>query len=131
MRDAASWQALMNHLLLFLPRLITALIVLVGFWAVAAAVQRVVDRTAKGRGLDAGLTVFLSRAAKVLLLFVGLVVALGTVGIDVTALVAGLGLTGFAIGFALKDIISNALSGILILIYKPFHHGDHIAVDTH
>lgn len=36
------------------------------------------------------------------------------------ALVAGLGLTGFALGFALKDSIYNLLSGVLILLYKPF-----------
>jgi small conductance mechanosensitive channel len=49
-------------------------------------------------------------------------------GIDVTALVTGLGLTGFAVGFALKDIISNALSGMLVILYKPFKNGDHISV---
>ena len=44
----------------------------------------------------------------------GFVTALGSVGVDVSALVAGLGLTGFALGFALKDTISNLLSGVLI-----------------
>jgi small-conductance mechanosensitive channel len=58
----------------------------------------------------------------------GLVTALGTIGINVAALVAGLGLTGFALGFALKDIISNSLAGILLIIYKPIQHGDHISV---
>jgi small conductance mechanosensitive channel len=46
----------------------------------------------------------------------------------VKALVASLGLTGFALGFALKDIISNSLARVLILFYKPFHPGDHIDV---
>ena len=51
-------------------------------------------------------------------------------GMNVTALVAGLGLTGFAVGFALKDVISNALAGILIIIYKPFKQKDHITVSS-
>jgi small-conductance mechanosensitive channel len=42
--------------------------------------------------------------------------------------VAGLGLTGFALGFALKDTISNLLSGILILLYQPFKIGNTIKV---
>jgi small-conductance mechanosensitive channel len=46
----------------------------------------------------------------------------------VSALVAGLGLTGFALGFALKDTISNLISGILILLYKPFKIGDRIKI---
>jgi small conductance mechanosensitive channel len=46
----------------------------------------------------------------------------------VGALLAGLGLTGFAIGFALKDIISNWLSGVLILVYEPFRRGDYVSI---
>ncbi len=40
----------------------------------------------------------------------------------------GLGLTGLALGFALKDIISNFVSGILILGLRPFEIGDEIVV---
>ncbi len=58
----------------------------------------------------------------------GLVSGLGTMGIDVAALVAGLGLTGFALGFALRDAISNLLAGVLVMIYRPFRHGDRISV---
>ena len=53
---------------------------------------------------------------------------LGTIGIDVMGLIASLGLVGFAVGFALKDAISNALAGVLLLVYDPFKRGDVIAV---
>ena len=43
---------------------------------------------------------------------------LGILGVDIAALVAGLGLTGFALGFTLKDALSNLLAGILILFYQ-------------
>ena len=49
-------------------------------------------------------------------------------GINVSALVAGLGLTGFAVGFALKDVLSNFLAGVLILLYRPFRLNHYIAV---
>ncbi len=65
------------------------------------------------------------------ILSLGLITALGVLGINVTALVAGFGLTGFAVGFALKDIISNALAGILIILYSPFRIGDVIKVGSH
>jgi small-conductance mechanosensitive channel len=65
---------------------------------------------------------------KTVMIIIGLITALGTLGIDVTAMVAGLGLSGFALGFALKDAISNMLSGILILFYHPFRCGDRIKV---
>jgi len=52
-----------------------------------------------------------------------------TLGVNVSALVAGLGLTGFALGYALKDSISNLLAGILILIYRPFGINNKVKVD--
>ena len=49
-------------------------------------------------------------------------------GVDSGAIVAGLGLTGFAFGFALKDALANLVAGVLILIYRPYKPGDHIEV---
>ena len=65
----------------------------------------------------------LSNSQKALLLLVGSIMAIGKLGFDVSALVAGLGLTGFALGFALKDAISNLVAGVMIVIYKPFEIG--------
>jgi small-conductance mechanosensitive channel len=70
----------------------------------------------------------LARVLRVAILIIGLITALGTIGIDVTALVAGLGLTGFALGFALQDIIGNVLAGVLILMHRPFRRGIYIKV---
>ena len=58
----------------------------------------------------------------------GIATALGTMGINISALVAGLGLTGFALGFAFRDVLSNLLAGILLLLFRPFGVGDHISV---
>lgn len=62
------------------------------------------------------------------LIGLGVVTGLGTMGIDVSALVAGLGLTGFALGFALRDAVSNLLAGVLIILYQPFRVGDRITI---
>ena len=62
------------------------------------------------------------------MLIFGAITALGTAGINVSALVAGLGLTGFALGFAFRDILSNLLAGILIVIFAPFQQQDRISV---
>ncbi|MCH8829434.1 MAG: mechanosensitive ion channel [Planctomycetes bacterium] len=96
----------------------------------AAAARRVVMRIGETRGIDRDLARFLARTARVAILVCGAITALGTVGVNVTALVAGLGLTGFALGFALKDIISNMLAGVMILIYKPFRQEDRITVKS-
>lgn len=128
MWDNVVWQHVWGNVLLFLPRLATGLAVLVGFWLAGSAARRFAERLATAKRIDPDLTLLLGRIAKVSLLFFGGVTALGTMGVDVSALVTGLGLTGFAVGFALRDIISNALSGMLVILYKPFKNGDHITV---
>lgn len=70
----------------------------------------------------------ISNSQKAILIFTGSVLALSKLGFDVSALVAGLGLTGFAIGFALKDAISNLVAGIMIVLYKPIELGNIIEV---
>lgn len=70
----------------------------------------------------------ISNSQKAILIFIGSVLALSKLDFDVTGLVAGLGLTGFALGFALKDAISNLVAGIMIVFYRPIKLGDNIEV---
>ncbi|MCK9224108.1 MAG: mechanosensitive ion channel family protein [Candidatus Muirbacterium halophilum] len=49
-------------------------------------------------------------------------------GIDLKGIIAGMGLTGFVLGMALKDILSNLVSGMIILFTKPFNIGDSVII---
>jgi hypothetical protein len=53
---------------------------------------------------------------------------LGTIGIDTNPLIAGVGITGFTAGFALKEIAGNFLSGMLLVLSKPFSKGQYVKV---
>ena len=57
----------------------------------------------------------------------GLITALGTAGINVSALVCSVGLVSFSVGFAFKDFLTNTLAGVLILLYRPFKPGSFIS----
>ncbi len=59
--------------------------------------------------------------------FIG-VTTLGTFGIDTKPLLAGIGITGFTIGFALKEVATNFISGIFLVINKPFVRGCRIKI---
>ena len=65
---------------------------------------------------------------KVSLWIVGVAFGLGALGVNVAAIIASLGLTGFALGFALKDVISNVLAGAMTLFYKPYNIGDNVGI---
>lgn len=125
-----TWDEVSASALSLALRLGASLGVFALFWLGSIFAGKVIRRLGDTRSIDASLTFLLARVAKIGLLVFGVVTALGTLGIDVTALVAGVGLTGFALGFALKDIISNVLAGILVIIYKPFKPDDYITISS-
>lgn len=59
---------------------------------------------------------------------VGFLVALSQIGISLAPMLAGLGVAGFIIGFALQDTLGNFAAGGMILIYRPFDVDDYIEV---
>ena len=121
-------QYLFGEATLWVPRVIGVVVILVIFFILAKIVKRIIIRTAERLKLDGNLTSLLARISNITLIIFGFVTALGTLGVNVSALVAGLGLTGFALGYAMKDTISNLLSGVLILLYQPFEIGNRIKV---
>lgn len=110
------------------PRVFVALLILFGFWLLARVADRTISKTFTHTRLNVLVTTLLSRSMHIALIVFGVVTALGTLGLNISALVAGLGLTGFAVGFALRDTISNLLAGVLLLIYRPFDINQHIEV---
>ncbi len=69
---------------------------------------------------------FLSKLVRFIVYIMGLMIVLDLYGIEITPMIAGLGIAGFAIGFASKDTISNLLAGFFILLDRPFTKGDRI-----
>jgi small-conductance mechanosensitive channel len=64
--------------------------------------------------------IFAAKITNISIILIAIITMLGTWGVDISAIIAGLGLTGFALGFALKDVLSSCIAGILILFYRPF-----------
>ena len=123
---------LVNYLIdettIWMPRVIGSVVMLFIFFILAKIVRTIITNAAERLSLDSNRSYLLARTSNITLIVFGFITALGTLGINVSALVAGLGLTGFALGFALKDTISNLLSGVLILLYRPFEIGNRIKV---
>lgn len=108
------------------PGLMTGAIVFAIFYLVALIGCRIIAYAAPRVQADTGVVLLLSRVYFYSIIIFGIITALSTAGLDVSALIAGLGLTGFALGFALKDVLSNLVSGIMLLMYRPFRIGDQI-----
>lgn len=114
-----------------LPKIGGGLLIILAAWLLAAAAHGIARRLEPRLIRYGGRAEIMDLLTAVIywtVLSLGVVVGLGTMGVNVEAIVASLGLTGFALGFALRDAIANVLAGVLILTYRPFGYGDRIVV---
>lgn len=118
------FQKLFEETMLFIPHLVVAVVVFILTLLLSGLVARWVQRAAKIRIEDTETRRLLSRLARWSVIILGTMAALDQVDFDVTGFVAGLGIAGFTIGFALQDIARNFVAGILLLIRQPFDIGD-------
>ncbi len=111
-------ERLTSLVVLYLPRLVSALLLLViGWWIIGWASRLVSAATAR---LDVSLSSFLSSMFSITLKVLLLISAAGMAGFETTSFVAILGAAGLAVGLALQGTLANFAGGVLILIFKPF-----------
>ncbi|MBK8977507.1 MAG: mechanosensitive ion channel [Planctomycetes bacterium] len=67
---------------------------------------------------------FLVNTTKKVVVFIGVVIGLGQIGVDIGPFLAAIGAAGFVIGFALQGTLSNFANGVMIMIYRPYDIGD-------
>ena len=111
-------QDLLTHFVLFLPKLVVSLVVFATTLVAAGVLGRAVRRIMEGRKVGNELTLLMSRLVRWTIIILGSVIALQQVDFDVTAFLAGLGILGFTVGFALQGISQNFVAGILLLLQQ-------------
>jgi len=126
-----SWlQSTMDWLTRNGPSLILKLVLFVFILLIFRFLSRIARRVVRKAIRRSGLAVStllertaLSVTSSVVMIF-GLLVALSQLGFQIAPLLAGLGVAGFIVGFALQDTLSNFASGVMILLYRPYDVGD-------
>lgn len=110
----------------------TTLAVAVGVLILGELINRIsnklIDQAVKERGGDKHAAVSAKKVSSYVIYPVTLIIVLGVFGVPIGSLGTAVGLIGLGLSFALKDMIANFISGILILIGKPFKVGDQIQV---
>lgn len=111
-----------------IPRVLAALLVLLLFWGLATAVRGLMKKLVGRLANDLTVENLVRQVSYYAIWVVGIIVAASAFGLEPGTLATGLGLTSLALGFALKDILSNFVSGLLILTLRPFQLGDQIII---
>jgi small conductance mechanosensitive channel len=121
-------EQLIVDFLTLLPSLIAALVVFVVGLFLASIIRRVVRRALMRRTENTQPITLLSQLAYWLVVILVAAISLQMVGFNLTAFLAGLGIAGITIGFALQDVSKNFIAGLLMLIQQPFEIGESIEV---
>jgi small-conductance mechanosensitive channel len=106
----------------------TAALLLVSLWGAVAISNFLDDRLKTYKDLTPSIQVLLGKLARAALVTFAVLIVLGSVGIDFSALAIFSGAVGVGVGFGLQKIVSNLVSGIILLADKSIKPGDVITV---
>ena len=101
------------------------LIIIVGFW-LAGKLAKLIGKSMEKSDMTVSMRKFIQSIISIAFKVLVILVAMSTVGFEVTAFVALLGGLAVGIGLALQGSLANLAGGILILLFKPFKVGDYI-----
>lgn len=110
-----------------IPNVLTAILIVVISIYAGSGLSRLLKRVLKKQDAEPGVSHLLSQILKWTIISLGVIVALQRF-FDVTAFLAGLGILGFTIGFALQNIMQNFVSGIILLVQQPFKVGHVVGI---
>ncbi len=113
-----------------LLKLVAFVLIILAFRALAKLVKRFIKSALNkpAVNLSALLKDILISASGALVMLVGIFVALSQIGISLGPALAGLGVAGFIVGFALQDTLGNFAAGGMILFYRPYDVNDYVEV---
>lgn len=129
------WQTIRNFLrgsVERLPYILVGALVFLLFWLVGKVLRSVINRVAvQSHAIDDMLANLISRIVGTLVTIIGFLAACVVIfpSFKPGDIIAGLGITSVAIGFAFKDILQNFFAGLLLLWRRPFRVGDQIRVN--
>ena len=108
----------------------TAGITIVVAFIVSRILKYLVDRALRKR-MDSALALLIARLVGYLVIVVGFIYALDTLGVAIGPVIGALGIAGIALAFAFQDILENFIAGILLQLKRPFTFGDQVAINDH
>jgi small-conductance mechanosensitive channel len=115
----------------FLPELTSALFVIFFTWITARFIRSTIRRAMSKTSADHNIQTLVVRIGGIFTWLIGLTVTISVLKVDAAGVLAALGLTGAALGFAVRDIIANFISGIVLLSSRPFKIGDLVTIETY
>ncbi|MBR5898784.1 MAG: mechanosensitive ion channel [Muribaculaceae bacterium] len=119
-------QQLTSSAIDFVLKLVVAAIVFYAGKLIVRKLHRLISRLLEAREAEPSLRTFILSLAKIVMMFVLIIVVIGILGIETSSFLALFASAGVAIGMALSGTLQNFAGGVLILLLKPYKVGDFI-----
>ena len=128
-QNISAWKdKLIEYIIGHSGALVSALAVVVVGFVAARWIGKLTDRWLASKAMEPPMRILLVRIVRLLIFAMALVIALGTAGMDVTALIAGVGVAGVGVGLAVQGVLGNLVAGLTIIFTKPFRVGEYIEI---
>lgn len=111
-----------------LPNLVAAIAAFAALYIIYRLLDRALRMGLERSELDLTARAFIRTVARYAMLAIAIVTSLSQIGVDVSSMLASLGVAGLTIGFAAKDVLGNVISGLFIFWDRPFVVGDLVEV---
>lgn len=121
------FDTLLEVLIAFFLDLLAALAIFVIGLYLARILSAIVQRLLNNRKVPLGVVQLFSQLTYWTIIVSGGILALQRF-FDVTAFLAGLGIAGLTVGFALQDVMKNFVAGVILLVHQPFYVGESIGI---
>jgi small conductance mechanosensitive channel len=105
-----------------------ALVILTAGFVVAHWIGRLTDQWLQRQTMEPPMRKLTVRVVRAVVLLFALIVALDKFGFQIAPLVAGIGVAGLGIGFALQGVLGNVVAGLTIIFTKPYRVGEFISL---
>lgn len=119
--------AIMTKLFAYVPNLIAVVILACIFWIILKLTKRMLSTAMRRIKVPEEASDIVVRFSGYFVGIIAMLTIASQLGIKITSLIAGLGIAGLAISFAAQDTVGNVISGITLLIDRPFKKGDWIS----
>jgi len=120
---------LLERLILFLPKLIAGIVVLIVFYLLYRVLRFIIQRSLKRADISVSVIHLVTKVVKYACLGIAFILVADQIGIKIITLISTLGVAGIALGLAAQQTLANFISGIIILMSKPFKENDYVELE--
>jgi small conductance mechanosensitive channel len=119
---------LIDYVITHSGALLSALVIVIVGLIAARWLGRLAGRWCERKSMEPPVRMLMVRIVKLFVFLGAFVVALGTIGIDVTVLIAGISVAGVGVGLAMQGVLGNLFAGLTIIFTKPFRVNEYIEI---